>query len=696
LSCHDAPKQAKSAFDDSYHRIVLLGNPNVGKSVIFNSLTDATSKVGNFPGVTVSRKHGYFLSNRNIEIIDLPGSYSLSFTSPAEIVTCQWILENPPDLIINVVDSSNLQRNLYLTTILLEIGIPIILVLNMVDVAQSKGININPTLLSKLISLPVFPLIATNKNSVLSFREWITKQLTNFSKSHKYPLYDKILSESVETLQKTLQSYQIDNSHWIATKLLEGDQQILKLDFQKLSDATIQSINSQTKKLRKNIETYLDDPEVAFPNDRYRIIKDIVSKVTTRNVNSNRLLTNQIDEVLTHKWLGIPIFLSFMWLTFKFTFEVATPLMEYIDIFFNSLGSIVEEIVNQDIIRSIIVDGVLAGVGGILIFLPNIFFLYISISILEDSGYLTRAAFIMDRLMVSLGMEGRSFVPMLIGFGCNVPAIMATRNIAGTRERLQTIFISPFMSCSARLPVYVLFASIFFVGHESEIVMSLYLLGIISAMTVAFIFKYIHPSIRGFSTPLVLEMPPYLQPTFRSVSENAIRRSKSFIRKAGTIILLGSLVIWFFSHFVLDPISIQADTSQNIDKTLLGVIGKIAEPLFGPLHLNWQLIVGLAFGLIAKELVVAALGIIYVGSSENEGVLRSAIAADPSITPLIAFAYMAFVLLYVPCLPTLGAIKSELGRWRWSVFTFLYTTFTAFIVALGIILFGTVFLGLEV
>lgn len=670
--------------------IALIGNPNVGKTVVFNALTGSSQSTGNFPGVTVARKHGVFQTEKGrYEVVDLPGSYSLAHTSPAEIVTREWILENKPDVIVNVVDASNLRRNLVLTTILMELGIPVLLVLNMVDVAHSKGIKIDHQKLGECLGVPTFPLVAKNKGRVAEFKKWLANLVENQLPDPQYPQYGEELLSYVEKLRKVLSLTEVDRPTWLATKLLEGDNQILKFYSGSIDESQLSMIEDTVQRFKDELSFQIDEPDMAFSHARSVLIQRSLRRSVKRDLDHSWSITNQMDEVLTHRWLGVPIFVMLLWVMFQLTFELAAPFMEYIDLGFVLVASLVEGLLGDfPLLVSLINDGAIAGVGGIVVFLPNIIILFLAIGVLEDSGYLARSAFIMDRLMVRLGMEGRSFVPMLMGFGCNVPAIMATRNIAGNKERLQTIFASPFMSCAARLPVYILFAGIFFPQSASEVVLGLYLLGIVVAVLVALLFKYGHPQVKGFSTPLMLEMPPFLQPTSRSVGQQAWKRASHFVQKAGTVILVASILIWFMSHITVDPIAIKADTSGEIGNTLVGLAGKLLEPFFSPLQFNWRLVVGLIFGVVAKEVVVAGLGVLYVGGSGSESSLGEALLADPSLSQSVALGYMVFVLLYIPCIATLAAIKAETGKQKWALFTAVYTFVTAYIVS-ALIIYST-------
>jgi ferrous iron transport protein B len=609
--------------------IVLLGNPNVGKTQVFNELTNSNQHVGNFPGVTVSRKHGFLQEgDLIIEIIDLPGTYSFSSDNLAEIVTRDWIIENPPDLIINVVDASNLERNLYLTTVVKKLNIPMVIALNMIDVAKSKGIKIHYQQLSEELNIPVVPLVATKRKSILHFKEFILQTISN----------------------------NLTNNNNIT-------------------------------------EVELPEPDAVTS---YKYIRSITKKVISRN-EKVKTFSKHLDEVFTHKYLSIPIFLGIIWLMFLFTFEIAQPFVEYMELVLIIISDLISQTFGKyqslDLLTSLLTEGIIAGVGTVIIFVPNIFLLFLILALLEDSGYLARGAFIMDRLMVKFGMEGRSLVPMITGFGCNVPAIMATRNIEGKRERVLTILISPFMSCSARLPVFVLFGSIFFSFYASGVVAALYIGGVIVALFIALLFKkLVMRKEKHYSTPLFLELPPYFRPRFKNAVKKSFKRSTHFIKKVTGIVLIGTIIIWLLAHITLDPLGLQANI-VDYGNTAIGLIGKTIEPIFKPLGFNWQLIVALIFGLLAKEIIIATLGIVYIGSTiTSDTALTSMILLNSGITPLVALTFMVFVLLYVPCIPTISIIKSETNK-KFAMFTVLYTSLVAYISAFLVFTIGSLLLN---
>ena len=695
MSCHTEKKDNLNKLpipSDKSKKIALIGNPNVGKSQIFNLLTNSHELVGNFPGITVSTAIGVFKSKTiDVLIYDLPGTYSLTNSNNVEIITRNWIIENNPDLIMNVVDSSNLERNLLLTLILMEFNIPLVLVLNMFDIAQGKGFSINVDALQEELKIPVFQLVAVKKSEKAKFKKWFENQIITPPDNPDFPNYDQKIVQPISELHNAIFP-DLPLAFWYTSNLIGGKTENISQFYEKINvfeketeKHHLNTNNTQLQITNKRIDRFkakFPDLELSLMKERHRLIKKILSKVQVK-IRKDRSLTQQLDLVLTNKFLGIPIFFLLIWIMFQFTFEISRPFTDYILVILNSVSIIVESILspipNSELVISFINDGLISGIGTVISFLPIVFFLFIVIAILEDSGYFSRGSFIIDKLMVQFGMEGRSFVPMVLGFGCNIPGVLSTRNIEGKRERLLTISILPFMSCSARLPIYILFGTLFFYQDATVLILFLYFLGVVAGLLVILLFKFILKKKNYYSTPLILEMPPYILPNFNSVLTKAVTQARSFIKKITSIVLLGSAIIWILSHILLNPLTIEA--SPIYDQTLLGILGKFIQPIFAPLGFNWKLVIALIFGLMAKEVIISTIGILYIaGSSMATGQLANILSKDPSLTPLVALTYMVFVLLYIPCIATLGIIKSETNK-KYASFVIIYTFVVAYAIS---------------
>ncbi len=661
-------------------KIALAGNPNVGKTVIFNELTGSRQHVGNWPGVTVEKKSGkYAHRGIEIEVVDLPGTYSLSPYSIDEKVARDYIVEEKPDAVVNIVDASNIERNLYLTVQLLETGANVVVALNMMDEAESKGMKIDIERLSDILKAPVVPMVAVKGKGIGELKDAIYEEITGH-KEHRHMTigYGKEVERAIVSLEEDIErcpSLGKYRRRWVAIKLLEGDKEVLK----KVKDAGCEYILKKADYIKKELGKKLnDDLETYFADKRYEFVDDVLGVVL---VKGKRVWTfsDMLDKVLTHKIFGIPIFLAMMWAAFQFTFAVAVPFMDAIDLFFGWFGDVARASITDPALRSLVAEGIIGGLGSVLIFLPNIFLLFFALSLMEDSGYLSRAAFVMDKAMYRIGLQGKSFVPMLLGFGCNVPAIMATRTIEDRKDRLITILVNPLMSCSARLPVYILFAGAFFVGIEGSVIFSMYLMGILLAIIMAVLLRKF--LFRGKPSPLIMEMPPYRMPTLKSSAIHMWEKGSMFLKKAGTIIFAGVVIIWFLSTYPGGP-------GSNIETSYVAMIGQWIQPIFAPLGWDWKAAIALVFGFVAKEIVVGAYGTFYGISNVNEenATLRGEL--HNTFTPLSAYAYMAFVLIYVPCLATIATIKSETGSWKWTLFAVGYMVALAYIVALVITAVG--------
>jgi len=667
-------------------RVALAGNPNVGKSVIFNELTGGKAWVGNWPGVTVERKVGILrVGEYEFEITDLPGIYSLTAYSIDEVIARNFIVEEKPEVVVNIVNAAGIERNLYLTISLLEMEANVVIALNMMDIAESLGLKINTDQLSKkLCNIPVIPMIAIKK---IGFKELIDA-VVNASKTklkcEKIVDYGSIVEEQIDYVKEKLSEVEdVAEKYplrWIAIKLLENDKEVVN-KVRKFSEKLIEEVEEIRKKLSEKLGV---DLEEYFVEKRYEKIAEIVRVAVVRVKEAGLTFSDIIDYTVTHKYLGIPIMVTILYMLFKFTFDVATPFVSLINILFNYI--LYNAIVNSalpKLLASFLADGVISGLGSILVFLPNIALLFLALALLEDVGYMSRVAFITDKIMHKVGLTGKSIIPMVIGFGCNVPAIMATRVIEDENDRKTTALILPLMSCSARLPVYLVFAGSFFGAYAGTAVLSMYLLGLALAILIAtFLRKFVF---KGPSIGFIMEMPPYLIPQARTVILKMWERTKMFLFRAGTIIFLGIIMVWGLS--ITGPsgiIGVEAlENPELFSGSWVGIVGHTLSPIFMPMGWDWRATASLIFGLIAKELVVGVMAVLYGVSEEN---LSQAIST--AFTPASAYAYMAFTLIYVPCLATIATIRGELGV-KYSLIALAYELVLAYIVAFTIVSLGS-------
>ena len=654
-------------------KIGLAGNPNVGKTTLFNQLTGMHQHVGNWPGKTVEKAEGHYnFNNARIDVIDLPGNYALSAHSIEEIVSRDFIVDENSDVIVNIVDATNLERNLYLTTQMMELGANLVIALNMNKFAQNRGYEINSKLLSELLGVPVVEIGATDNTGKKELLKAINKSSKKQSDNNKKLVYGNELKEHIKELQDVIEEdknlLEVPSS-WTAIKLLENDEIIIE----KIENSSKRNkILNTTEKVKKHLKNVFGEgSEEVIANARYAFIDGLLEETLVKPKQEKITLTEKIDKIVTNRILGIPIFLVIMWIIFQITFTIGAPFQDLIESGFGILGDSIKAGLGESILSSFLVDGVIGGVGGVLTFLPQIFLLFLMISILEDIGYLARAAFVMDKAMHKLvGLHGKSFIPMILGFGCGVPGIMATRTMENEKDRLLTMMILPFMSCSARLPVYVLLVSAFFSAYQGEVIFSLYLLGILVAIIIATILK--KTMFKGMSAPFVMELPTYKLPSLKGVLMHTWEKGYGFIKKAGTIILLAAIIIWVLSSL---PVGVEYGAQESV----IGQIGTFISPIFAPLGFGeWQPSVALIFGVVAKEVVVGTFSSLFGVAEEGLGI---ATAMHGIFTPLSAYAFMAFVLLYVPCFAALGTVKQETNSWKWPVVMLSVTTLTAYIVA---------------
>ncbi|MEW8959721.1 MAG: ferrous iron transport protein B [Moorella sp. (in: firmicutes)] len=656
--------------------IALVGNPNSGKTSIFNDLTGARQHVGNWPGVTVEKKEGKLsYQGQTFNIVDLPGTYSLGAYSEDELIARNFIFFDQPEAVINVVDASNLERNLYLTTQLLEMGANVVVALNMFDEARARKIEINIPRLAQALGVPVVPTVATRGEGIKELVATVAKKI---QEKTCQPLKINYGTEIEKELDKLEQIIKQDAdlvakypARWLAIKLLEDDER-LQAELQKEG---AKHVLEQVAKSKKQLNEILgEEAEAIIADRRYGFINGLVKEaVTRRHTLEERLtLSDKIDSIVTNRYLGLPIFLLAMWAVFQFTFKLGDTMICWVEIALEGLTGLatgwLEALGAPQLLTSFIADGIIGGLGSVLVFIPPIFLLFLAISLLEDSGYMARAAYIMDRLMHALGLHGKSFVPLLIGFGCNVPGIMATRTLESRQDRLITILINPLMSCTARLPVYVLFTGAFFTANQGWVIFSLYLLGIVLAIIMGKIFKTF--LFKGETAPFVMELPPYRVPTLKGTMIHMWERGSSFVRKAGTVIVGVVVLIWVLSNL---PLGV-AYASQE---SLIGRLGTILAPVFKPAGFGtWEAAVALVFGILAKEVVVGTLGVLY---GVQEDGLTATIAH--SWTPLSAYAFMVMTLIYIPCVATIAAIRRETNSWGWIAFAIGYSLVLGWVMA---------------
>lgn len=701
--------------------IALAGNPNSGKTTIFNNITGARQHVGNYPGVTVERKEGK-VKHRDYDIIvvDLPGTYSLTAYSPDEVVARNVIIEEKPDVVVNVVDASNLERNLYLTTQLKELGVSVIVALNMADVAEAQGMHYDCRVLSQLLGLPIVRTVGTKNEGTKELLDTVVDTVEGkISLQEKQVRYTNEIEEQIANIQALIEettttgkkaatsSNAIAGSRngylnrWVAIKLLENDKEVMK-KIESVAGAS--QILDQVKKSQEHLRNIIgEDPELLMVDGRYAFIRGACRESLTSTQEDRISLTEKIDKILLNRALGLPIFLGIMWALFQMTFTLGGPPMDWIDAVFASLGDWVSAHMSEGLLQSLIVDGIIGGVGGVVIFLPNILLLFLGIAFLEDTGYMARAAFVMDKIMHRVGLHGKSFIPMLIGFGCTIPALMATRTLENNRDRLVTMLIAPLMSCGARLPVYTLLIAAFF--HErvaGNVLFSIYLVGIILAIIMAKVFKtWLLP---GESEPFVMELPSYRLPTLKSVLLHMWERAWLYLKKAGTVILAASVVMWMLFTFpTVDPQGNEFESaSVQMEQSYAGRIGKAIEPIIKPLGFDWKTGVALTAGFAAKEVVVSTLGTLYSiededALAEEEQVVVKSFAdrarEQSGFTPLVAYVLMLFTLIYVPCMATIAVFKRETNSWKWPLFMIGYTCILAWIVCF-IVYRGGLLLGI--
>ena len=634
-------------------KFLLAGNPNVGKSTIFNHLTGMKQHVGNWPGKTVEQKSGSFeFDNYDIEIIDLPGNYSLTPYSVEEQVSRDAIIHEENDAVINVIDAENIQRNLYLTLQIMETGANTILAVNLLNYAEDAGFKINLKKLEETLGIPIV-VVDAREGTGLNELVRATIKAANHPKDCSSRLtYGFELDDHVNEVKGLFPNLKIGSApdSWTAIKLLEGDDEVIDIAEKSSDKQNLQKVNN----IRRHLEGILNDNvDDAFINARYAEIDSIMKICVKKPGAGKKTLTDKIDDIVTNRILGIPIFLIVIYGVFQLTYTIGGPFQDLIDEAFTMLIDSITPILGDGLVSSFVLNGVIGGVGSILTFIPIIFILFFLLSLIEDVGYLARAAFVIDRAMYKImGLSGKAFIPMILGFGCDVTGIMATRTLANESDRISTMLALPFISCSARIPIYALFTAVFFVSNQAEITFGLYILGMIVAIIVARLLK--RTAFSEESAPFIMELPPYRLPTLKSAGLHMWERGSLFIKKAGTIILGTSIIVWLLGNL---PPGVEEGSVQSI----IGMFGNIIAPIFAPLGFGfWQAAVALVFGIMAKEIVVSTFGTLFgVGEDGISTVLPSL------FTPLSSLSFMVFTLLYVPCFACLGAIKEESNSWKW-------------------------------
>ena len=693
--------------------VALVGNPNCGKTSLFNIASGAHEHVGNYSGVTVDAKAGFFsFQGYHFRITDLPGTYSLSAYSPEEIYVRKHIIDETPDLIINVVDASNLERNLYLTTQLIDMNVKMVMALNMYDELEASGTQLDHEKLSELIGVPIVPTIGrTGKGIDKLFHviiesyegsDYVNKDLRKQVRTeamddmeawhknvepqveyasdhgifrHIHVNHGPILERSIEAVKKVI-VHNEDIRHkystrFLSIKLLENDRDIERIVSALPNGNDILSMRDHEAKII--MKAMNEDSEQAITDAKYGFISGALKETFTQGQLGREQTTQVIDSIVTHRIWGYPIFFLFLYIMFEGTFVLGEYPMMGIEWLVEQISNLVSHYMPEGPLKDLVIDGIIGGVGGVIVFLPNILILYFFISLLEDSGYMARAAFIMDKIMHRMGLHGKSFIPLIMGFGCNVPAIMASRMIEDKKCRLITMLINPLMSCSARLPIYLVLIGAFFPGMASLVLLSIYAIGILLAVLMARLFSRF--LVKGDDTPFVMELPPYRIPTSKAIFRHTWEKGAQYLKKMGGIIMVASILIWFLGYY---PRGNYETVAEQQEHSYIGQIGKAIEPAIEPLGFDWKLGVGLLSGIGAKELVVSTLGVLYTNEEDIESVNLS---DRIPVTPTVALGYMLFVLIYFPCVATLAAIKQESGSWKWAFFSAFYTTALALAVA---------------
>ena len=671
-------------------RVALVGNPNCGKTSLFNIASGAHEHVGNYSGVTVDAKEGHFEHNGyQITLVDLPGTYSLSAYSPEELYVRKNLIDAMPDIVVNVVDASNIERNLYLTTQIIDMNLRTVMALNMYDELEAKGDKLDTAQLSKLLGIPVCPTVSRDGKGIPELFDTVIKIYEHSDPTlsrHIHINHGAEIEKSIDRVKLLIQKNEEIRSkystRYLAIKYLENDKDVEKT-IDTLSNA--ESIRNARKEENDRIQSILGtNPESAIVDAKYAFIQGALAETYEKyqEERPRRTITDKIDGIVTNKWAAFPIFILLLWFIFWATFTIGQYPMDWIDALIGWVGDFFGKFMKDGWVKDLLVDGIIGGVGSVLVFLPNIMILYFFISLMEDSGYMARAAFIVDKLMHRIGLHGKSFIPMVMGFGCNVPAIMATRSIESRKSRLVTIAIIPFMSCAGRLPIFVLMAGAFFPESPALALLGIYFLGVVLAILSALVLSKF---VKDDDLPFVMELPPYRVPTGKAIWRHTWEKGRQYLEKMATTILIFSVAIWFLGYFPQSK-DIHNPAAQQ-ENSFIGRLGKGISPALDPLGFDWRMDVGLLAGVGAKELVVSTMGVMYAqGEDLSEGEdysgdthLQAALKA--SISKAAALAFMVFVLLYFPCIATFVAIKNETGKWLWAILSAVYTILVAWVMA---------------
>ncbi len=661
--------------------VALVGNPNCGKTSLFNFASGAHERVGNYSGVTVDAKEGYAdFEGYHLKLVDLPGTYSLTAYSPEELYVRKQLVEETPDVIINVIDSSNLERNLYLTTQLMDMHLRVVCALNMFDETERRGDHLDIDTLSSLMGMPMVP---TSFKTGRGLQDLLREVIHIFESQEGHDNYYRHIhinhgheiEQGIANIQKFLKGNDLlrlrYSTRWLALKLLEKDTEAERV-ITALPEAQ-QIIEARDVAVHRVKEETGEDSETAIMDAKYGFVRGALQEAGYKvgQKENTYQVTHRLDALITNRWLGFPIFFALLFLMFEVTFTLGQYPMDWIDAGVSWLGELIGDTMSDGPLKAMLVDGIIAGVGSVIVFLPQILILYTFISIMEDSGYMARAAFIMDKLMHGMGLHGKSFIPLIMGFGCNVPAVMATRTVESRRSRLITMLVLPLMSCSARLPIYIMITGAFFaVKYQSLVMISLYFIGIVLSVIVSRLLSTF--VIKGEDTPFVMELPPYRFPTAKAIFRHTWEKGKQYLKKMGGVILVASIIVWALGYFGTSGVA------ESLEESFIGMLGKAIEPLFVPQGFNWRLDVSLIAGVGAKEIVASTIGVLYGEAAFD-------------FTPLVAYSFLLFVLIYFPCIATIVAIKNESGSWRWAMFAALYTTGLAWVVSALFYQIGSLF-----
>ncbi len=708
----ESEKQQSNGDKSKHVHVALVGNPNSGKTTLFNYCTGLAERVGNYSGVTVDLKKGtYKYKGYTFELTDLPGTYSLTAYSPEELFVRQYLTSEYPDVVINIVDASNLERNLYLTTQLIDMDLRVVMALNMYDELQKKGDQFDYEKLGKMIGIPIVPTVSSRGRGIFDLFDRVIAMYEDECSTyrHIHIHYGNNIEAAIEEIQKELKKNQslLDrySSRFLSLKLLEKDKEVTKI-IETLPNAKeiLQIVNKHIQSIEKDMN---ESPETIITDAKYGFISGALEETYKKNTLTHKNITKKIDSILINRVIGLPIFFAFLWIIFEATFFLGQYPVQWIEQLVEHINVFVDTLLPSSILKDLITDGVIQGVGGVLVFLPNIMLLFFFISIMEDTGYMARAAFLMDKLMHKMGLHGKSFIPLFMGFGCNVPAIMATRTIESRTDRLVTILVNPLMSCSARLPIYVLFAGTFFGKHAGTAIFLIYISGILLAGTISLILK--NTIFKKNEVPFVMELPPYRIPTYRNVIKHMWQKAKQYLKKMSGIILVASIIIWSLSYFptslhtnhltkqiqlIENSIQTNEDINQvkhlkealyqyQLEYSYLAQIGKTIEPIMSPLGFDWKITVSLLAGISGKEVVVSTLSVLYNQQESDFQTLGKQLKkatnkyGETLFTIPVIIAMLTFVLTYFPCVAVIASIKKETAQWKWAIYVIVFSTVLA-------------------